>query len=149
MYIHWQLILYRDNRRQNPEMSTLAATLTDADMANLAEYYAAQAPAPSGRRPPDPEKAAAGRLAFERHHCVSCHAPGFTGRRYAPRLSGLHYEYVLHQLHGFKNQTRAELDGTMTTAAQPLTEQEIENVAHYIADVLGAEGGGGSAGRGT
>ena len=133
VYIHWQLILFRDNRRRSPEMSPFAANLSDAEIANLAVYYAAQAPQPPPAAPHDPDKIAAGQRAFERHHCVSCHAAAFTGQQYAPRLAGLHYEYLLRQLQGFKNQTRAELDGTMTMAAQPLTEQDIESLAYYIA----------------
>jgi cytochrome c553 len=116
-------------------MSPVAATLTDADMANLAAHYAAQTRRPALSAPRDPEQVAAGQLAFDRHHCVSCHAPGFAGPRYAPRLPGLHSEYLLAQLRGFKAQTRGELDGTMTTAAQPLTAEEIESLVHYIASL--------------
>lgn len=134
-YIHWQLVLFRDKRRANPEMMALAANLSNADIEDLAAYYAAQTPV----RPPavsdDPERIAAGKRAAEIHHCASCHAPGFVGREYVPRLTGLHYEYLLKQLRGFKAQTRAELDGSMTTAAQPLSEQDIENLAHYIANL--------------
>jgi cytochrome c553 len=132
-YTHWQLILFRDQRRKDPQMSPVAASLSDADMADLAAYYAAQRPvsAPAGRR--DPEKVAAGQRLAQLHHCASCHAPTFTGQQYAPRLRGLSYEYLLRQLRGFKTETRGELDGSMTTAAQPLTEPEIEALAHYLA----------------
>ena len=41
-YTHWQLILFRDQRRKDPQMSPVAASLSDADMADLAAYYAAQ-----------------------------------------------------------------------------------------------------------
>jgi cytochrome c553 len=136
-YLHWQLMLFRDKRRVDPEMSPFAANLTDDEMGNLAAYYTAQAPKPPPGRPRDPQKIAAGRVASERYHCVSCHAPGFTGQQYAPRLVGLSYEYLLRQLRGFKAQTRGELDGTMTTAAQPLSDQDLENLAHYIASVPG------------
>ncbi len=134
-YTHWQLILFRDRRRRNPEMAPFAASLSDGEMADLAAYYAAQIPRPPAGAPQDPEKIGAGRRASELHHCGSCHAPAFTGQQYAPRLGGQHYEYLLRQLREFKAQTRGELDGTMTTAAQPLTESEIESLAHYIATV--------------
>src|SRR5207245_1488994 len=98
MYIHWQLILFRDNRRRSPEMSPFAAGLGDPEIADLAAYYATQAPQPLPAPPRDPDKIAAGQQAFERHHCVSCHAPVLTGERYTPRLAGLHYEYLLRQL---------------------------------------------------
>src|SRR5438552_9631721 len=41
-FTHWQLIKYRDGRRKDPQMSPFAASLSDADMADLAAYYAAQ-----------------------------------------------------------------------------------------------------------
>jgi cytochrome c553 len=133
IYIHWQLVLFRDQRRKDPQMSPFAANLSDADMADLGEYYEAQTPT----RPPgvaaEPEKIAEGERLAETHHCGSCHAPQAPGQRYAPRLLGLHYEYLRRQLRGFKAQTRAELDGTMTTAAQPLSEQDIDNLARYLA----------------
>src|SRR2546428_772964 len=92
--------------------------------------------APRRPGPRDPDKTAAGRGAAERYHCGSCHTPTFAGQQYVPRLAGLSYDYVLRQLRAFKAQQRAELDGTMTASVQPLTEQDIENLAQYIATVL-------------
>src|SRR2546430_1480912 len=59
IFTHWQLIKFRDGRRKDPQMSAFAASLSDADMADLAAYYAAQPsrPRPS---PTDPEKVAIG-----------------------------------------------------------------------------------------
>ncbi len=135
-YIHWQLIFFRDKRRVDAEMSPFAMGLTDDQMADLAAYYTAQTPAPPPAGPRDPDKIAAGRAAAERYHCGSCHTPTFAGQQYVPRLAGLSYDYVLRQLRAFKAQQRAELDGTMTASVQPLTEQDIENLAQYIATVL-------------
>ena len=39
-----------------------------------------------------------------------------------PRLAGQHAEYVRTQLRGFKAGTRFDMDGNMTSAAQPLTD---------------------------
>src|SRR5262245_66621156 len=43
-YTHWQLIMFRDGRRKDAQMSPFAVNLTDADMGDLAAYYAAQVP---------------------------------------------------------------------------------------------------------
>src|SRR3989449_5435900 len=131
-FTHWQLIKFRDGRRKDPQMSPFAANLSDADMADLAVYYAAQRPLP---RPAatDPAKVAVGRQLAEQHHCVSCHRPGLTGHEQVPRLAGQDLAYLVKLLRGFKAQTAGDLDGTMTTAAQPLSEADIENLAHYMA----------------
>jgi cytochrome c553 len=39
----------------------------------------------------------------------------------------------LTQLRKFKAQTRADLDGNMTSAAQPLSDRDIEILADYLA----------------
>jgi len=131
-FTHWQLIKYRDGRRKDPQMSPMATNLTDADMADLAAFYAAQRPTP---RPAttEPAKVAAGRELAQQHHCVSCHRPGLVGHEQIPRLAGQDLAYLVKLLRGFKAQTAGDLDGTMTTAAQPLSESDIESLAHYMA----------------
>lgn len=131
-FTHWQLIKYRDGRRKDPQMTPFAVTLTDADMADLAAYYATQRPKP---RPAaiDPAKAAAGQRLAEMHHCTSCHRPRLEGHEQVPRLAGQDLTYLLKLLRGFKEKTASDLDGTMTMAAQPIQEADIETLAHFMA----------------
>src|SRR5262245_65435199 len=107
-------------------MTPFAASLTDADMADLAAFYAAQRPTP---RPAgtDPAKAAVGRELAQQHHCVSCHRPGLIGHEQIPRLAGQDLAYLVKLLRGFKAQTGGELDGTMSTAGQPLRAADIDD----------------------
>jgi len=118
-------------------MSPFAQNLSDTDMADLAAYYQAQRPRP---RPAttDPAKVAAGKRLAELHHCTSCHRPGLIGQEQAARLAGQDYDYLLRLLRGFKAKTAADLDGTMTIAAQPLADEDIVSLVHYIAS-LGTE----------
>jgi cytochrome c553 len=138
-FTHWQLIKYRDGRRKDPQMSPLAEKLDDADMADLAAFYAAQ---PARGRPAATEAArvAAGRQLAEQHHCTSCHRPGLTGQQQAARLAGQDFDYLLRLLRGFKARTASDLDGTMTVATQPLQDDEIVSLVHFLAS-LGAETG--------
>jgi cytochrome c553 len=130
-FTHWQLIKYRDGRRKDPQMSPLAQGLSDTDMADLAAYFQAQRPR---RRPAatDPARVAAGRRLADLHHCTSCHRPGLTGQQQAPRLAGQDYDYLLRLLRGFKARTASDLDGTMTIATQPLRDEDIESLVHFI-----------------
>lgn len=138
-FTHWQLIKYRDGRRKDPQMSPLAEKMDDADMADLAAFYAAQPP--RARLPAtDAARVAAGQRLAEQHHCTSCHRPGLTGQQQAARLAGQDFAYLLRLLRAFKARTASDLDGTMTVATQPLQDDEIVSLAHFLAS-LGAETG--------
>jgi cytochrome c553 len=116
----------------DPAMSPFAAGLTETDMQDLAAYFAVQTPLTAAEGT-DPARAEAGKQVADAHRCASCHGLGLLGQDHIPRLAGLHAEYLRKQLLGFKAQTRADLDGSMTTAAQPLSEADIDHLAQYIA----------------
>ena len=133
-FTHWQLIKYKDGRRKDPQMTPFVQSLSDADMADLAAYYQTQTPR---RRLAaiDPAKIAEGQRLAGVHHCTSCHRPGLTGQEQAARLAGQDFDYLLRLLRGFKAKTASDLDGTMTTATQPLTDPEIVSLVHFIASL--------------
>ena len=120
-YTHWQLIMYRDGRRRDAQMSPFGINLSDADMADLSAYYAAQ---PPRRRPAaiDAARAAAGAPLAQ-----PSTAPRATGRRsWGSRpcrgWAGQDFDYLLRRLRGYKAKTTSDLDGMMTMVAQPLTD---------------------------
>lgn len=135
-FIATELFQFREGNRQNPLMTPLALNLSNADMNDLAAYFAAQPPAPSAHRTDPANLVTAPKLA-QQFNCVQCHGPALLGQQHIPRLAGQQYEYLKTQLHGFKAQTRADIDGNMTLAAQPLTDQDIDVLVDYIAG-LGA-----------
>ena len=147
-YLSLQLVQYREQRRRDPRMSPLAQDLSDAEIEELAAYYAAQRPA-AGRRAAAPPQLDSGRKVLDANHCGSCHMPDLGGQRHVPRLAGLHYEYLVKEMRAFKAQTRADLDGSMTMVAQPLSGREIEDVAAYIASLPAEPGGEGRADQGS
>jgi cytochrome c553 len=134
MYTHWQLIKFRDGRRKDPQMTPFAEKLGDEDMADLAAFYAAQ---PARARTGDVNRAKIedGKRIAEFYHCTSCHRPLLTGHEQIPRLAGQDLGYLVKLIRGFKNKTASDLDGTMTMAAQPLRDEDIEALAHYIASL--------------
>ncbi len=136
-FTHWQLIKYRDGRRKDPQMSPPAQNLTDTDMADLAAFYATQPPRP---RPAstDPARIAEGRRLAALHHCTSCHRPDLSGQQQVPRLAGQDFDYLLKLLRSFKAKTATDLDGLMTMSAQPLREEEILDLVHFMASYRAA-----------
>ena len=136
MFTHWQLIKFRDGRRQDKLMSPFAAKLSDEDMADLAAFYAAQKPLARTAKV-DPRKVEDGRKAAVFYQCTSCHRQDLRGHEQIPRLAGQDLDYLRKLIRGFKEKTASDLDGTMTMAAVPLTEEDIEVLAHFLASLGG------------
>jgi cytochrome c553 len=134
LYTYYQLLQFREQQRVDPQMSPFAMNLSDADMQDTAAYYAAQTPVGPSQTT-DPATLEAGQRLVQVHHCDSCHAPGLVGQNHIPRLAGQHYEYLAQQLRAYKAQTRTDLEGSMTMAAQPLSAEDIEILARFIAQL--------------
>ncbi len=133
-FIATQLFQFREGNRKDPQMTPVAAGLSNADMNALAAYFSRQklaAPARAG----DPARATAAARLTEQHHCVQCHGPALTGQQHIPRLPGQQREYLRAQLLAFKAGTRADMDGNMTSAAQALSAQDIEILADYLSSL--------------
>jgi cytochrome c553 len=130
-FISTELFQYREGNRKDPQMTPMAANLSNADMSDLAAYFSAQKPAPPAHKT-DPTNAAVAQKLAQQFYCVQCHGPGLLGQQHIPRLAGQQFEYLKTQLRGFKAQTRADLDGNMTSAAQALTDKDIDVLVDYI-----------------
>jgi len=133
-YTHWQLIMFRDGRRTDPQMAPFVVRLTDADLADLSAYYATQRPA-ARPVPTDPARVAAGRTLAGARHCLSCHGPALLGQQAVPGLAGQDTTYLRRRLRGYRDKTASDLDGMMTMIAQSLSDEEIESLVHFIASV--------------
>jgi cytochrome c553 len=131
-FISTSLFMFREGNRKNDLMTPMAKPLSNAEMNDLAAYFAAQKAAPPKHKS-KPENVAAGPGLAKKFNCSQCHGPQLLGQQHIPRLAGQQYDYLMVQLKGFKAQTRADIDGNMTSAAQALTPQDIEALADYLA----------------
>ena len=133
-FVATQLLMFREGKRKDAQMSPFAANLTNTDLNNIAAYFSAQKLPP----PPaaiDAANAEAGARLARQFNCVQCHGATLLGQQHIPRLAGQQREYLKAQLRGFKAQTRFDMDGQMTSAAQPLSETDIDTLANYLAGV--------------
>jgi cytochrome c553 len=130
-FLATQLFQFREGNRKDPQMTPMAAGLSNGDLNDLAAYFAAQ-PAESPRRNIDPKTVAAGQRLAQQFNCIQCHGPALLGQQHIPRLAGQQPEYLRAQLRGFKAGTRADMDGTMTSAAQALSDAEIDILTGYL-----------------
>jgi len=52
-----------------------------------------------------------------------------------PRLAGQHFDYIVSELKDFKAHVRTNDAGTMTSVVDTLSDADIENIAHYLAEL--------------
>ena len=130
-YMYLQLRDFQEGRRVNELMTPMVADLTRDEMRELADYFASQKP-PRQAFVSDAEKARMGKLKADETLCTMCHLGGFLGQNEIPRVAGQNYAYIVKQLLDFKARTRTNDAGSMTSVANTLGTQDIDNLAHYL-----------------
>jgi cytochrome c553 len=133
-YLYLELKDFKEGRRSEPAMAPFVAKLSREDMLDLADYFASQKPKPLAFRR-DAARVARGKKKADEVLCTMCHLGGLSGQNEIPRVAGQHPEYVIKQLKAFKARTRTNDAGSMTSVAQTITEQDIEDLAHYISSL--------------
>ena len=137
-YLAKQLTEFKTGKRANPIMQGMAAALSDADMKNVAAFYAGKQPKPGFAKNKDQvalgEKIYRGGIADRMvPACAGCHGPSGAGipAQY-PRLSGQHADYTAAQLNAFRSGARGN-SAQMTGVAAKMNDKEIKAVSDYIA----------------
>ena len=133
-YVYIQLKDFKEGRRSDPSMAPMVADLTRDDMIALGNFFAAQKPAPIKFKA-DGAKVEAGRKISDAVLCPMCHLGGFVGQNEIPRVAGQYPDYVRKQLQDFKAKRRTNDAGNMTSVAGTLSDDDIDNLAHYIANL--------------
>ncbi|GAA4034358.1 c-type cytochrome [Actimicrobium antarcticum] len=133
-YIYLQLRDYKEGARTNPVMSPMAANLSKADMQDIAAYFSEQKPQLIEFKA-DPARVKLGFQKADETLCSMCHLGGLKGQNEIPKLSGQHYDYIFKQLTNFKERTRTNDAGNMTAVAKTLSDEDIINLSHYIANL--------------
>jgi cytochrome c553 len=133
-YIYLELRDFKEGARVNPIMSPMAANLSKADMQDIAAYFAEQKPL-SIKFNADPQRVKLGAAKAEETLCSMCHLGGLKGQNEIPKLSGQHYDYIYKQLMDFKTHQRTNDAGNMSSVSKTLSDEDIVNVSHYIANL--------------
>ncbi len=137
-YLVKQLSEFKAGKRVNAIMNGMAAALTEADMKNVAAFYASK-DAKAGFAK-NKELAGLGEKIYrggvaERNipACAGCHSPNGAGipAQY-PRLAGQHADYISTQLVAFRGGVRKN-SVPMTGISAKLNDREIQALADYVA----------------
>ena len=137
-YVAKQLADFKSGKRASPIMKPIAAALSEADMKNVAAFYAGKQAKPGFAKNKD--LASLGEKLYRGGAgdrmipaCSGCHSPNGAGipAQY-PRLAGQHADYAEAQLVAFRNGARGN-NAVMTGVAAKLNDREIKALSDYIA----------------
>ena len=119
---------YKSGQRSHDMMKALAGGVSDADLGNMALYYALQKP---GRaQTPAPGNQALGRKAAA--PCGACHGDqGVSGNPATPSLAGQDAQYLAAAVQAYKAGSRK--DESMKGPVAELDERAIRDIAAYYA----------------
>jgi cytochrome c553 len=137
-YLVKQLQEFKSGKRANAIMSGFAATLSEADMKNIAYWVASKSAKPGFAK--DKELVSLGEKIYrggitdrQVPACAGCHSPNGAGipAQY-PRLGGQHADYAVAQLTAFRDGVRKN-SLQMNQVAAKMNDREIKAVSDYIA----------------
>jgi cytochrome c553 len=139
-YLLREMLDYKEGRRHSDVMAPLMTQLGQDDMNKLADYYAAQPPAPGTVS--KPELLALGKRVYLEGNtksgvpsCDGCHEENGEGSKKFPRVAGQHVAYTLGQIDQYASGKRSNGVKVMRTIAERLTKEEAEAVAEYRASL--------------
>jgi len=141
-YIITALTAYKKGDRKHPTMRSVAGSLSDQDMADVAAFYEQQGKdveAPAQLAVEAPADAAD---LLKRGNCVSCHGANLSkpiDPSY-PKLAGQHADYLYVALKAYqtdKNPQVGRNNAIMAGMARPYTHAELKVLTAYIASLPG------------
>jgi len=128
---------FKSGTRKNDMMSPMAAGLNEADIRNVAAYFAQTKCNVTGG---DKAKALLGK--DKAANCAACHsvgglygtgAAGISGTPTWPNLAGQNAEYLANTLKSYQDGSRTH--PVMTSVAKTLSADDIDHLAAYYASV--------------
>jgi cytochrome c553 len=130
-----QLFMFREKLRAFEPMNEMAKAFTDDDLRTFSDFIAAL-PKPS---PPteagDPARIQRAQAVIQQNHCNSCHNVDFSGKDNVPRLADQREDYLARTMQEYKDNSRHGYDDTMAEVLQPVTVEQIADLAYYLARV--------------
>jgi len=132
-FIQWQLVYFRAGSRKNAQMQPIMEDITNEDIRNLGAYFASLAPPQPPAQDDNADLSKKGANAAVGRRCASCHTDDFAGTKAVARLAAQREDYLLQALRDYKSGVRAGGQAVMADVAYPLSDEEIEALAHYLA----------------
>ena len=134
-YIEAQLHAFAEGRRHSPQMSPLAASLSEQQIQSLAAYFARQTAQRAETPTRDPTLAQSGQATIATKGCATCHGAKGHGTPQLPRLAGQREDYLLHSMRQFQNNQATGRDTIMAASLYGVSDNDLKALAHFLARV--------------
>jgi cytochrome c553 len=130
-----QLFMFREKLRVFEPMNEMAKALSDDDLRMFSDFLATlPKPAPPADTG-DPARLQRAQALVQQHRCNSCHNTDFSGKDNVPRIADQREDYLAKTLREYKDNSRHGYDATMAEVLQPVTPEQIADLAYFLARV--------------
>jgi cytochrome c553 len=128
-----QLFMFREKLRSFEPMNEMARAFTDDDLRAFSDFIGTlPKPAPPADAG-DPARMGQGQALARQYNCNACHNADFSGKESVPRIANQREDYLARTLREYKDNSRHGYDATMAEALQPVTADQIADLAYYLA----------------
>jgi cytochrome c553 len=128
-----QLFMFREKLRVFEPMNEMAKSLSDDDLRTFSDFLATlPKPAPPADAG-DPARLQRAQALVQQHRCNSCHNTDFSGKDNVPRIADQREDYLAKTLREYKDNSRHGYDATMAEVLQPVTPEQIADLAYFLA----------------
>jgi cytochrome c553 len=142
-YIAAALTAYKKGERKHPTMRSIAGSMSEQDMADVAAYYE-QLGTKAAKPVPDQAAAAPAdvQALITKGACSSCHGANFSkpiDPSY-PKLAGQYADYLYVALKSYKTEGNAMIgrgNAIMAGQAKQFSNAELKAIANYLASLPG------------
>jgi cytochrome c553 len=141
-YIAAALNAYKNGDRKHPTMRGIAASLSEQDINDVADYYSKLAG--ETKLPDQPAKQPNAQVAqlLQKAACASCHGSNFSkpiDPSY-PKIAGQHADYLFVALKAYKTENNPAVgrnNAVMGAIAKQFSNAELKALAKYVGSLEG------------
>jgi cytochrome c553 len=130
-----QLFMFREKLRVFEPMNEMAKAFTDDDLRTFSDFIGKLPKPAAPAEADDPARLQRAQALIEQHRCNSCHNTDFSGKDNVPRLADQREDYLAKTMREYKDNSRHGYDGTMAEVLQPVTVEQIADLAYFLARV--------------
>jgi cytochrome c553 len=130
-----QLFMFREKLRVFETMNEMTKAFTDDDLRTFSDFIGKLPKPPVPADGGDPVRMQRAEGLVQQNRCNSCHNTDFSGKDNVPRTANQREDYLAKTMREYKDNSRHGYDGTMAEVLQPVTVEQIADLAYYLARV--------------